>query len=160
MRLSEIELLRHFSLTEKDYAGKPVNWNEYHGKTILELDRLRHDIRSPCTLIRGSHGPGKETAVDCVFPHAPFQAVVMSCMRSTFSRGFYEGGSLHFDTRMRADGLLRCWLAFKPERALEIANMGLIGLKISSSDGWDYYQCSHAHSWELLSFLIQINSTA
>jgi len=153
----QLGLLAHFGRHETDLAGRPVDWSQYEFLTMQELDRLRKEIDEPCILIRGGHGYLKETAVDAVFPAAPFASVVMACMRSGYSKGFYEGGSIHLDNRMGATGLARCWLAFKPARRDEIADRGLIGLKSYASDGWDYYQWGHPRAWDLLEFLVEIN---
>ena len=111
----QLNLLRHFYRNETDWLGKPVDWTQYDFLTMQELDRLRQEVGKPCLLIRGSHGLYKETAVDSVFPSAPFSSVVMTMMRSGFSKGFYEGGSIHLDASMGPSGLARCWVAFKPE---------------------------------------------
>ncbi len=156
----QLGLLAYFSPQEKDLAGQPVDWSAYEFQTVQELDRLRKELDSPCVLIRGGHGYLKETAVDAVFPQAPFQAVVMACMRSGFSKGFYEGGSIHLDSRMGPCALARCWLAFKMSSREAIANRGLIGLKTYSADQWDYYQWSHPRAWNLLQLLITLNQPA
>lgn len=163
MQLSELLLLRYFSKNEKGYDGKPVDWADYHFVTMQELDRIRHEVgtdrASRCVLIRGSHGYLKETAVDAVFPEAPFQRVVMALFRSGFSKGLYEGGSIHLDMRMGPSGLARCWLAFKPERRAAIQKKGLGTLRSYSNDGWDYYQWSHPRAWELLAYLVGLNQS-
>ena len=154
---NELELLTHFKPNEKDYYGKQVDWSTYHFRTVQELNRLRGVIGHPCELIRGDHGYLKETGVDAVFPKAPFQTVVMACMRSGFSKGFYEGGSIHLDTKMGVNGLARCWIAFKAERREAITNRGLMGLLAYSRDNWDYYQWTHPLAWDLLSYLVEVN---
>lgn len=154
----QLNLLEYFSRNEKDLYGHPVDWEAYDFQTMQELDRLRREIRSPCRVIRGGHGYLKESAVDAVFPQAPFYHVVMALMRSGFSKGFYEGGSIHLDQRRAASGLALCWLAFKPDSSAEIANRGLIGLKAYSRDNWDYYQWGHVRSWELMQLLVEKNS--
>ena len=158
MNLPELILLRHFTEREKDLAGNLIKWEDYHGQTMQELDRLRHIIGSRCVVIRGSHGSGKETAVDCVFPEAEFEVVVLALLRSGFSKGFYQSGSIHLDMKMGHDGLARLWIAFKPEDAGNIRNLGLWHLFNYSADGWDYFSMSHVDSWPLLNHLVEVNA--
>ena len=160
MTLGELTLLRYFEKGEKDYYGNVIDWSDYHGKTMGELDRLRSEIGSPCIVIRGgaSHGIYKETAVDFIFPDAPFYVVVMALFKSGFSKGIYQGGSIHLDMRMAANWLARAWMGFKPENSEAIADMGLANLKNYSANGWDYYTWGHRDSWKLLGYLIEINT--
>ena len=153
----QLNHLQHFYRNERAMDGELVDWAGYDFMTMQELDRLRAEIGSPCVLIRGGHGYLKETAVDAAFPHALFASVVMACMRSGFSKGFYEGGSIHLDNRMGPNGLARCWIAFKPETHKRLEAEGFGTLRQYAADGWEYYQWSHARSWELLNILIQIN---
>ncbi|MGD9850094.1 MAG: hypothetical protein AB7T38_02385 [Nitrospirales bacterium] len=157
MERYQVGLLKNFFEGEKDLAGRPVDWSQYYFLTMQELDRVRDAVGSRCTVIRGSHGSGKETAVDAVFPAAKYSTVVMALMRSGCSKGFYQGGSIHLDHVMGAGGLARCWLAFKPSAAERIANRGLIGLRAYARDGWDYYQWGHPRSWDLLNYLVDLN---
>ena len=157
MTTSELLLLRYFYKNEKDFYGNPIKWEDYHGATMKELDRLRHEVGSPCLLIRGSHGYLKETAIDAVFPKAQFSSVVMSLFRSGLSKGVYQGGSIHLDMRMGVSGLARCWMAFKPESYNAIVDLGLGNLKNYSADGWDYYAWGHRDSFKLLNYLVEIN---
>jgi len=154
-----LALLEFFAQGEKDYAGAYVDWEGYDFQTMQELDRLRKELDSPCRVIRGgaAHGEGKETAVDAIFPEAPFEQVVMALFRSGLSKGLYEGGSIHLDHQMGPSGLARCWLAFKPESQQHLAGLGFFGLKSSSADGWDYYTWGHDWSWDLLKELVKLN---
>ena len=95
--------------------------------------------------------------MDAVFPEASFDRVVMALFRSGFSKGVYEGGSIHLDARMGPSGLARCWLALKPSRRGELAKRDLLSLLSYSNDGWDYFLWNHARSWELLSYLVEVN---
>lgn len=165
MNPSNLLLVTHFKKNELDYAGKPVDWNDYDFNTLKELDRLRGELHSPCVLIRGglSHDPKtrtKLTAIDCVFPHAPYSAVVMALFRSGFSKGLYEGGSVHLDSRMGPSGLARCWMAFKADRQQELTEQGLYSLKTYSKDHWDYYPWATPLAYVLLKRLIEINEGA
>ena len=153
----QLNLLRYFTPDEEDLAGHPIDWSAYAFTTMQELDRVRHDVGKPCVLIRGGHGPLKETAIDAVFPEAAFSTVVLALMRSGFSKGFYQGGSIHLDHIMGPSGLARCWMAFKPEQAEAIANRGMIGLRAYAKDGWEYYQWGHRRSWDLLAYLVELN---
>ena len=157
MTITEVTLLRYFRKNEKDYYGNLIKWDDYHGATMKEIDRLRHEVGSPCLLIRGSHGYLKETAIDAVFPKAQFSSVVMALYQSGLSKGVYQGGSIHLDMRMGPSGLARAWMAFKPEVAEHIINLGLGNLKNYSADGWDYYAWGHRDSFKLLNYLVEIN---
>ncbi len=159
MTTTQLLLLRYFHKNEKDFSGNLVDWNDYHGQTMQELDRLRHEIGSPCYVIRGGsqHGYLKETAIDAVFPGAPFASVVMALFQSGLSKGVYQGGSIHLDMRMGPLGLARAWMAFKPELFDTIFDRGFGDLKNYSADGWDYYAWGHNDSWKLLQYLVDIN---
>ena len=154
----QLNLLRHFRSGEKTLAGEVIDWADYHYATMLDVDRLRSELDSPCVLIRGSHGLDKETAVDCVFPHKPFADVVMALFRVGCSKGLYEGGSIHLDHRMGPLGLARCWLAFKPSSYPDLVSRGFGPLKAYSNDGWDYYRWGHPQSFALLNVLLERNA--
>lgn len=154
----QLNLLTHFYRNEKDLAGNPIDWNQYDFLTMQELDRLRREVGSRCVLIRGGHGFGKETAVDCCFPDAPFASVVMALYRSGFSKGVYQGGSIHIDHRMGPSGLGRAWIAFKPATYEYLMGRGFGHLRSYTSDGWDYYKWSDPESFGLLTELVGMNS--
>ena len=160
MKTYQLALLEFFFQGEKTLGGEYVDWEGYDFKTMQELDRLRREVGSPCRVIRGgdAHGESKETAVDAAFPQAPFAHVVMALFRSGFSKGLYEGGSIHLDHRMGPSGLARCWMAFKPESQYVLAGYGFLNLKTYSKDGWDYYDWGHPWSWDLLKALVKLNA--
>lgn len=155
---SQLRLLQYFGKNEKDINGQPVDWNNFEFQTMQELDRLRNQIGSKCILIRGNHGFGKETAVDAYFPEAPFATVVMALFRSGYSKGLYQGGSIHLDSRMSPNGLARCWLAFKPAAYEYLVGRGFGSLRSYTADGWDYYQWGSPESFGLLKELVAMNS--
>ena len=158
----QLTLLHHFFSDERTLSGEAVDWAAYDFLTMQELDRLRTELNSPCRLIRGGHGALKETAVDAVFPDAPFSQVAMALMRSGFSKGLYQGGSIHLDNRMGPTGLARCWLAFKEnlETRASLRNLGFQPLRQETANGWDYYAWRHLRAWELLQLLVKWNETS
>ena len=158
MNIQLLPLLKNFYPNERTLDGKLVNYADYDFDTLKELDRLRDEIGSRCELIRGSHGLGKESAIDAWFPDAPFSRVVMALMQSGFSKGMYQGGSIHLDSKMRAGGLSRLWLAFKERERPLLTSKGFDSLYDYSSDGWAYYTGYSEHSFDLLSILVQMNT--
>jgi len=158
MQPDQLPLLRYFRPGESNYAGHPIDWADYDFYTLQELDRLRGEIGSRCVLIRGSHGLGKETAVDAVFPDADFARVVMALFRSGLSKGVYQGSSIHLDRRMGANGLARAWMAFKPDLQHVLVGRGLGHLREYSRDGWDYYDWESQDSFRLLGELVHLNT--
>ena len=154
---NQVALLRYFHDGEMDLSGAAVDFSQYHDGTLQELDKLRGEIGSRCTLIRGNHGAGKETAIDACFPDAAFARVVMALFRSGFSKGIYQGGSIHLDSRMGAGGLARAWMALKPDLYHVIVGRGLGHLRTYSRDGWDYYDWESADSFQLLTELVHLN---
>lgn len=158
----QLNLLRYFDKHERTLDGQPVDWGQYDYLTMQEIDRLRHELgstrRERCVLIRGSHGLLKETAIDCVFPDVPFAEVVMALFRSGFSKGIYQGGSIHLDSRMGPTGLARAWIALKPAMYEMVVGRGFGGLRSYTNDGWDYYRFNDPQSFGLLKFLVEINT--
>lgn len=157
MLYHQLNLLTHFYRNETDLAGNKIDWNQYEFVTMQELDRLRAEIGSRCKLIRGNHGLLKETAVDAVFPDAPFSKVVMALFRSGFSKGLYQGGSIHLDHVMGPNGLARAWLAFKPGAYEYLLGRGFGHLRSYTKDGWDYYRWDQPESFGLLTELVGMN---
>jgi len=162
MKHYQFNQLRYFALEELDVHGNQIHWEDYDFHTLQEFDRLRHEIGSPCRLIRGGvdHDPetlNKLTAIDAVFPGADYCVVIMALFRSGFSKGVYENGSVHLDDRMGPGGLARCWMAFKEERRQHIASMNLLELRSYNTDGWDYYHWSHPWAWDLLQYMVTLN---
>lgn len=158
MLVSQLPLLQHFYPNERTYDGHPVVWQDYEFKTLEELDRLRDELGSRCVLIRGSHGVGKETAIDAVFPDAEFSRVAMALFKSKLSKGAYQGGSIHLDSRMQANGLSRGWMGLKPAIQHVITGRGLGHLRTYNRDGWDYYTWDHKDSFRLLGELVHLNT--
>lgn len=157
MLYHQLNLLTHFYRNEKDLAGNPIDWNQYEFVTMQELDRLRSEIGSRCVLIRGNHGLMKESAVDCWFPDAPFSKVVMALFRSGFSKGVYQGGTIHLDHVMGPTGLARAWIAFKPGAYEYLLGRGFAHLRSYTKDGWDYYRWDKPESFGLLTELVRMN---
>jgi len=163
MKHYQFNLLRYFTVEEMDYKGNQVHWEDYEFNTMLELDRIRHEVGSPCRLIRGGteHDPAnstKLTAVDAVFPGVEYGLVVMALFRSGYSKGLYQGGSFHLDNRMGPGGLARCWMAFKKDQRDPIAQLNLLKLKSHTKGNWDYYNWSHPWAFDLLQYMIVINN--
>lgn len=148
--------LQHFSQGERDLAGRLIDWNQYNFLTMQELDRLRSLIGSRCVLIRGAH-PTKPTAIDAVWPDAPFEKVVMALLRSGLSKGLYQGKSIHLDQQMRSDGLARVWLAFHADQQDRLFGLGYKVCYDYSADGWDYYGVDRLGGFGLLTELVQLN---
>lgn len=158
MLLTQLPLLEHFYPNERTLNGQSVVWDDYDFTTLQELDRLRNEIGSRCVLIRGSHGVGKETAIDAVFPDADFSRVVMTLFKSKLSKGVYQGCSIHLDSRMQPNGLARAWMAFKPAVQHLLVGRGLGHLRDYTKDGWDYYRWDQPDSFRLLGELVHLNT--
>lgn len=152
MTHEEVKLLNHFSPNERDYLGKPVNWDEYWGATMVWIDKLRDWVGSPCFLIRGDHNIGsgqpfsadRRTAIDCTFKdRVPYARVMMEVMRLPTSWGVYVGRSIHLDLRV-TDKPAR-WMAFRPQHrpVLESYGLGSLVSKVGSG-GWLYLPWSTA----------------
>lgn len=158
MNIQLLPLLKNFYPNERTLDGKLVNYADYDFDTLKELDRLRDEIGSRCVLIRGSHGLNKETAVDFCYPDAPYSKVAMAIMRSGFSKGFYQGGSGHLDSRMGANGLARCWIAFHLSQREDLVVRGFWPLYSYTSGNWLYFKWGENESFSLLNYLVDINT--
>lgn len=134
--------LKWFKNDKVDIYGKPINWLDVDYVTMTYVNLLRERVGFPCVLIRGSHGEGKETAVDCIFPDAPYGLVMMEVLRlQSVSFGFYSSKTLHLDTRFFPYVPAR-WLAIKPEEEALLILEGLSSLVTHKKDGWVYLKWS------------------
>lgn len=166
MTLDEVHVLTNFSEHEKDYRGRPVQWKDYWGPTMIWLDMLRGWMgpgrENRCLLIRGDHNigsgkpfdAGKRTAIDATFPDAPYARVMMEMMRLPCSWGVYVGRNIHLDLR-ETDKLAR-WMAFKPHHRTKLRDRGLGHMITGESDGWLYMQWSHVLGVKALAVLQQV----
>ncbi|MDR4483841.1 MAG: hypothetical protein R3B95_11615 [Nitrospirales bacterium] len=138
MTPAELQSLRWFKYDVYDYAGRVIDWATYSYRTMWWVNVLRERVGSPCILIRGSHGEGKETAVDFFFPHAPYGLVMMETLRlPDVSFGFYSGRNLHLDTRAYSEVPAR-WLAIRQEQEPLLKQAGLGHLMVNRANEWTY----------------------
>lgn len=159
-----VGLLKNFTDHERDYLGKPVNWDEYWGATMVWVDRLRDWVGSPCWLIRGDHNIGsgrpfsadKRTAIDCTFGDGvPYGRVMMEVMRLPTSWGVYVGRSVHLD--LRATEKPARWMAIRPQHRVVLEAYGLGSLVGGiGSGGWIYLPWSTAFGPKALHLLANV----
>lgn len=158
MNEQQVKRLRNFSVSEKLYGNRdPVPWEDFDRMTMEILDDLRDWWGRPIELIRGSHGEGKETAVDAVCPGITPEETILGLSRLPCHWGYYRGGSFHIDRRPLEGWLYRRWMAFKPVNKVLLDRNGLGHLVGPEKDGWLYAEWKSEESFRALEFLMNLN---
>ena len=159
MTEAEWQSLKWFKNDRRNNAGVPLKKEGYSYATMIWMNELREHLNQPIMLIRGGgeHGEGKETAVDGVCKASLGQTFLGLTRLPGVSWGIYEGGSFHLDTR-EYDVLPARWFGFRdtPERLAELQSFGWSSLIEKRKDGHIYMFYNTPHSFEVLSYLIDL----